>query len=151
MGEGEGRAYWPGSIKQDYFYRIDLKSTTNNVTDDTSKHTKFKVICYSTFRDMTSQKFPFQNGTSHCDSIFTPGIEQNSNKITFHAWKHLFWHKLYPPPLLCISMFFKQNKNSNSYVQFFETSHFKNNCRPIWWIDFAEILLKCVEILLKCV
>ena len=40
---------------------------------------------FSTFKDMTSQKFPFQNRTSHCDSIFTPGIEQTSRKITFYA------------------------------------------------------------------
>ena len=41
----------------------------NNGTDDTSKHAK--VIDFSTFGDMTSTKFLFQNGTSHRDSTFT--------------------------------------------------------------------------------
>ena len=26
-----------------------------------------------------------------------PGFKQNSTKITFYAWKHLFWHKVIPP------------------------------------------------------
>ena len=32
----------------------------------------FKLLTFLTFRDLTSQKFPFQNGTSHRDSIFIP-------------------------------------------------------------------------------
>ena len=70
-GAGGGRGVWPGPRKQGYGYRIDLKFATNNSTDDTSKHAKFKVIGSSTV-DMTSQKFPFRKGTSHSDSIFTP-------------------------------------------------------------------------------
>ena len=62
-------AFWPGSRKQGYGYQIDLKFGTKNGTDDTGKHAKCKVIGCSTFRDMTSQKFPFQKGTSDHDSI----------------------------------------------------------------------------------
>ena len=74
LGRG---AFWPRARKQGYGCRIHLEISTNNGMDDTSKHAKFKVIGCSTFRDMMSQKFPFQKETSHCDSIFTPGIEQN--------------------------------------------------------------------------
>ena len=72
LGGGGGGAFWPESTKQSYGYKIDLKFSTNNGTDDTSKHAKYKVIGCSTFRDMTSQKFPLQKGMSHLDSIFTP-------------------------------------------------------------------------------
>ena len=51
-GEGGGRLFGPTPRKQGYGYRIDLKFATNNSTDDTSKHAKFKVIGCSTFRDM---------------------------------------------------------------------------------------------------
>ena len=46
--------FWPGPRKQGYGCRIDLKFATNNDTDDTSKHAKFKVIGCSTFKDMNS-------------------------------------------------------------------------------------------------
>ena len=49
-----GGAFWPVPRKQGYSYRIDLKFATNNGTDDTSKHAKFKVIGCSTFRATTS-------------------------------------------------------------------------------------------------
>ena len=39
--------FWPGSRKQGYSYRIDLKFATNNGKNDTSKHAKFNVIGYS--------------------------------------------------------------------------------------------------------
>ena len=55
----------------------------------------FKVIGFSTFRDMTSQKFSFQKGVISI-LYLSPGIEQNSRKITFYAWKHLSWHKFIP-------------------------------------------------------
>ena len=48
--------------------------------DDTSKHAKFQVDGFSTFGDMTSQKFPFHNGTSHRDSIFTSLMYGQSRK-----------------------------------------------------------------------
>ena len=57
-----------------------------------------------------SQKFPFQNGMSHCDLIFTSsGFKQNSTKITFYAWKHHFWHKVIPPS--AFPLFSSKNKN----------------------------------------
>ena len=62
----------PGPRKQGHSYQIDLKFATNNGTNDTSKPAKFKVIDCSTFRDMTSQIFPFKKGTSDRDSIFIP-------------------------------------------------------------------------------
>ena len=91
-------AFWPGPRKQGYGrYRIDLKFGTNNSMDNTSKLTKFKGIGCSTFRDITSQKFPFQKGTSHRDSIFTPWnrakLEQNhflSLKTSFLAQNYTF-------------------------------------------------------------
>ena len=58
---------------------------TNNDTDETSKYAKFEVIGFSASRDMTSQKFPFQNGTSHHDMIFTPWNRAKLEKITFYA------------------------------------------------------------------
>ena len=83
FGGGGGGAFWPGPRKQGYGYRIDLKFATNNGNDDTNKHTKFKVIGCSTFRDMTSQIFPFQKGTSHGDSIFTPWNRAKLEKSHF--------------------------------------------------------------------
>ena len=73
---------------------------------------------------MTSQKFAFQNGTSHCDLIFTPGIEQNSRKITFMPENIFPGTDLYPP----LHSHGSEAKQKNSYVQFYEMSHFKNNC-----------------------
>ena len=52
---------------------------------DTSKHTKFEVIGFSTFRNMKSQEFPFQNGMSHRDSIFTPWNQTKLEKNHFYA------------------------------------------------------------------
>ena len=43
-----------------------------------------------------------------------PGLKQNSTKITFYAWKHLFWHKVIPPPL-CISIVFKQKQKFHRF------------------------------------
>ena len=55
----EGGTFWPGPRKQSCGDRIDLKFGNNNGTDDTRKHARFKFFGFSTFRDMTSQKFPF--------------------------------------------------------------------------------------------
>ena len=79
------RAFWPRPRKHGNGYRIDSKFATNNGTDDTSKHAKFEVIGCSTFRDMTSQKFPFQKGTSHRNSIFTPWNRAKLEKVTVYA------------------------------------------------------------------
>ena len=66
--------------------------------DDTGKHAKFKVIGCSTFRDMTSQKFPFQKGTSHCHSIFTPWNRTKLEKKSLFMPEDIFpGTKLYPP------------------------------------------------------
>ena len=92
---GGGGAFWPGPRKQGYGYRTNLKFATKNGTDDTSKHAKFKVISCSTFRDMMSQKFPFQKGTSDRDSIFTPWME--SSKSLFTPENIFSGTKLYPP------------------------------------------------------
>ena len=94
-----GGLFWPGPRKQGYSYRIDLKFATNNGMDDTSKHAKFKVIGCSTFKDMTSQKFIFQKGTSHRDLIFIPWNRAKLEKITFMPENIFSGTKLYPPPL----------------------------------------------------
>ena len=57
---------------------------------------------------MTSQKFPFQNGTSHRDSVFTPWNRAKREKKSLFMPENIFpGTNLYP---LCISMFLKQNK-----------------------------------------
>ena len=43
-----------------------------------------------------SQKYPLLKGTSHHDSIFTPGIKQNSKKMPFIPDNIFFGPKLYP-------------------------------------------------------
>ena len=58
--------------------------------DATSKHEKFQVDGFSTFGDMTSQKLPFQNGTSHRDSIFTSWIQAKLDKNHFLCLKTSF-------------------------------------------------------------
>ena len=65
--------------------KVDLKFGTNNGTNDTSKHAKFYVLGFSTFRDMTSQNFPFQNGRVIVIRYLPPAIEQHSRKIIFYA------------------------------------------------------------------
>ena len=76
--------------------------------DDTSKHAKFSVDVFSTFGDMTSHKFPFQNGMSHRDSIFTSWIQAKLDKKSLFMPENIFSGiNLYP---LCISMVLKQNK-----------------------------------------
>ena len=103
-----GGAFWLRPRRQGYGYRIDLKFATNNGTDDTSKRAKFNVIGCSTFRDMRSEKFPFQKGTSHRDSIFTSWNRAKLEKQSLFIPENIFsGTKSYP---LCISMVFKQNK-----------------------------------------
>ena len=68
----------------------------------------FKLLAFLPCRDITSQKCPFQNGTSHRESIFTPRIEQNSKKNRFLSQKTSFLAQIYTP--LCISMVLRQNK-----------------------------------------
>ena len=74
-----------------------MQFDTNNGTDDTSRYSKFEVIGFSTFRDMTSQKFPLQNGISYRNSILPHGMEQNSRKIIFMPENIFPGTNLYPP------------------------------------------------------
>ena len=93
--------------------------------DDTSKHAKFQVDGFSTFGDMTSQKFPFQNGMSHRDSIFISWIQAKLDKNHFLCLKTSFLNNFIPP--LHFHSF--EAKQETSYAQFvFKMSHFKNNC-----------------------
>ena len=72
---------------------FDLKFGTNNGTDDTCKHARFTVIIgFHTFSDMTSQKFPFHNGMSHRDLIFTPWNQEKLKKNQFLCLDTSFWH-----------------------------------------------------------
>ena len=57
---------------------------------------------------MTSQKFPFQNGTSHRDSIFTSWIQAKFNKNHFLCLKTPFLAQSYTP--FRISIVFKQKQ-----------------------------------------
>ena len=100
-GGRRGWAFRLGPRKQGYGYRIDLKFATNNGTDDTSKHAKFKVIGCSTFRDTTSQKVPFQKGMR---VIVTPWNRAKLEKNRFLCLKTSFLVQNYTP--LCISMVF---------------------------------------------
>ena len=87
------------------FYDVGDKTfetNFNNGTHDTSKHV------FYTFRDVTSQTFPFQNGTSHRDSIFTPWNRAKLEKNHFFLPKNIFrGTNLYS---LCIFMVLKRNK-----------------------------------------
>ena len=57
---------------------------------------------------MTSQKFPFQNGTSHRDSIFTSWIQAKFDKNHFLCLETPFLAQSYTP--FCISIVFKQKQ-----------------------------------------
>ena len=89
---------WSKPRQQGYDYRIDLKFASNNGMDDASKPAKFKVIGCSSFRDMTLQKFSFQKGMSHRDSIFTPWNRAKLEKESLFMPENIFSStKLYPP------------------------------------------------------
>ena len=118
---GGGGGFLTRTRKQGYGHRIDLKFATNNGTNHRSKHAKF--IGYSTFRGMTSQKFPFQKGMSDRDSIFTPWNRAKLIK-SFLCLKPSFQAQNYTPPAFP----WFSSKTKKSYVQFFETSHFRENC-----------------------
>ena len=81
--------------------------------DDTSKHAKFQVDGFFTFGDMTSQKFPFQNGTSHRDSIFTSWIQAKFDKNHFLCLETPFLAQSYTP--FCISIVFKQKQKFHRF------------------------------------
>ena len=83
-------AFWPGPRKQGYGYQIDLKFATKNCTDDSSKHAKFKVIGCSTFRDMTSQKFPFHLGNELSQFDIYPRESSETRKNLFLCLKTSF-------------------------------------------------------------
>ena len=55
----------------------------------------FKVLA---FLLSTSQKFPFRNGTSHCDSIFTPWNRGTLQKNHFSCMKTSFLEQIHTPP-----------------------------------------------------
>ena len=58
---------------------------------------------------MKSQKFPFQNGTSHRSSVFYPLESSKTQEKSLFMLENIFpGTKLY---LLCISMVLKQNKH----------------------------------------
>ena len=84
--------------KQGYSYQIDLKFATSNGTNDTSKHAKFAVIGCSTFRDMTSQKFPFQKGNESWQFDIYPLQLSKTRKKSLFVPENIFsGTKLYPP------------------------------------------------------
>ena len=92
---------------------------------------------------MTSQKFPFWNETSHCDSIFIPWNRAKEEKITFYTWKHNPDTNSYPPSPSAFPWLYNKAKKNKLYVQFLDTSNFKKQLQQTpWWIDFAEILPK---------
>ena len=88
---------------------------------------------------MTSQKFPFQNGTGHCDSIFTCWIQAKLDKNHFMTENIFPGIKVLPSPPPPQHFHSFEAKQEMSYAQFFKTSHFKNNyCNPLG----ESILLK---------
>ena len=104
---GGGGATWPGPRKQGYGYQIELKFATSIGTDETF---------------VTKISFPEGNKTSH--SIFTPWNRAKLEKNHFLCLETSFLAQNYTPsPFPWFS-----SETKNSYVQFFETSHFKNNC-----------------------
>ena len=58
-----------------------------------------------------------------------PGFKQNSTKITFYAWKHLFWHKVIPPSVF--PLFSSKNKNFIGSI-FRDVSFQKQLQQPPW-------------------
>ena len=120
-----GGAFLARTQKTSLRYWIDLKFATYNGTDDTGKHAKFKVIGCSTFRDMMSQNFHKSSGFN----IYPLKLSKTQKESLFMPENIFSGAKFYPPP--CISMVFTQNQK-NSYAQFFETSHFRNNCSNPW-------------------
>ena len=74
---------------------------------------KFYVIGFSTFRDMTSQKFPFQKEMRHCNLIFTPWNRGKLEKKSLLCLKASFLAQSYSPPAFP----WFPSKTKNSYVQ----------------------------------
>ena len=83
-----------------------------------------QVIGLSTFRDMTSHKFSFQNSTNHCNSIFSPWNRAKLEKKYFLCLKTSFLSQIYTA--LCISTVLEQNK--------------KLICSNFWDISFQKQL-----------
>ena len=73
---------------------------------------------------MTSQKFPLKKEMSHRDSIFIPWNRAKLEKDHFLCPKTPFLAQSYTPS--AFPLFSSKTKISD--VQFFEMSHFKNNC-----------------------
>ena len=69
-----------------------------------------------------------------------PGIKQNSKKITFYAWKHLFRPKIIPPS--AFPWFSSETKKFICSI-FWKVSFQKQLKQLPWWIDFVKILPKC--------
>ena len=90
---------------------------------------------------MMSQKFPFQNGTSHCDSIFTSWIQAKLDKNHFLCLKTPFLAQSYTP--LCISIVFKQKQKFHRF-NFSRRLISKTTAATPWRIDFAKILPVCL-------
>ena len=103
---------------------------------------KFSVIGFSTFRHLTSQKFPFQKGTSHRYAIFTPWNRGKLEKNHFLCLKTSFLAQSYNP--LYISMVFKQNKKIHMF-NFLRRLISKTTAATPWRMDYAKILPKCVR------
>ena len=62
------------------------------------RYAKILIDGFSTFGNMTSQKFPFQNETSHWDSIFTCWIQAKLDKNHFMPENIFPGINFYPPP-----------------------------------------------------
>ena len=69
----------------------------------------FKVMAFQLLEIVTSQKFPFHNGTSHRDSIFTSWIQAKLDKNHFLCLKTPFLAQSYTPS--AFPLFSSKNKN----------------------------------------
>ena len=85
----------------------------------------FKSMAFLLLEILRHKVTPLQKGTSRRDSIFTPW-----NRPKFEKKSPFIPENIFSGPALYFPMHFPgfQAKQKNSYVQFLEMSHLKNNC-----------------------
>ena len=92
--------FGPDPEKQGYGLRIELKFGTNNGTDNTKiliNMQNFKLLAILLLEILRHKVTPFQKGTSHRDSIFTPWNRGKFDKSVFITGNIFSGPKLYSP------------------------------------------------------
>ena len=86
---------------------------------------KFKLLAFLLLEILCHKK-PLQKGRTHRDTIFTPWNQSKLEENQFLCLKHIFRPKIILVLFYFILLLFS-GETKNSYVQFFEMSHFKNS------------------------